>query len=138
MTERERELFVETEDDAPGIFFRFIVFCVTILGLMAFIVVVSCLLGCTSFYESSGTKTVVGEVSAPVDISDSTDTMACKVLYSLTGASVWSEKGSGVEILYSNNYTNKYFGCVEKSGVQTLSVKVDPNTNKETTDEQSN
>ena len=82
--------------------------------------------GCKSFYENSGSRTVVGDVSAPVEISDSSDAVTCKLLYTLTGASVWTAKDSNVTIGYANAYTNTYFGCVDKTGVQKLEVKIEP------------
>ena len=91
---------------------------------MAMLFLVSLLFcGC----RNTGTYAVVGELDAPVDISDGSDTINVRALFSLTGAKVWSAKNSRVEMTYTNCYTNAYlFGMVEKRGKQDFGVKVDP------------
>ena len=97
-----------------------------LISTLCVAIVSSAISGCKSFYENSGSRTVVGDVSAPVELSDSSDSVTCKLLYSLTGASVWTAKDSNVTIGYTNTYTNTYFGCVDKAGVQQLEVKIEP------------
>ena len=97
-----------------------------LISILCVAIMLSAIVGCKSFYENSGSRTVVGDVSAPVELSDSSDAVTCKLLYSLTGASVWTAKDSNVTIGYANAYTNTYFGCVDKTGVQKLEVKIEP------------
>ena len=80
--------------------------------------------------KNAGTYAVVGELDAPVDISDGSDTINVRALFSLTGAKVWSARNSRVEMTYTNSYTNAYFGIVEKRGVQRFGVKVLPTTDE--------
>lgn len=81
------------------------------------------LVGC----RNTGTYAVVGELDAPVDISDGSDTLNIRALFSLTGAKVWSARDTRVKMTYTNCYTNCYlFGMVEKRGRQDFGVEVDP------------
>ena len=81
------------------------------------------LVGC----RNTGTYAVVGELDAPVDISDGSDTLNIRALFSLTGAKVWSARDTRVTMTYTNCYTNAYlFGMVEKRGRQDFGVEVDP------------
>ena len=76
---------------------------------------------------STGTYAIVGNVSAPIDVSDSADTINIRALFSMTGAKVWSAKNSRVKMTYTNIYTNSYlFGMVEDGGAQNFGVEVDP------------
>lgn len=86
--------------------------------------------------RNTGTYAVVGDLDAPVDISDGSDTINVRALFSLRGAKVWSAKDSRVEMNYTNNYTNAYlFGMVETKGRQDFGVKVVPTTDEaDTTD----
>lgn len=84
------------------------------------------LCGCKGFYENTGSRTRVGDISVPAELSDGSGTIEGRVLYSMTGADVWTEKSSVVTVKYSNNYTNNYFGIVTKVGVQDLDVVVEP------------
>ena len=80
--------------------------------------------GCST---NTGTYAIVGKVSAPIDVSDSADTVNVRMLFSLTGAKVWSAKNSRVKMTYTNIYTNSYiFGMVEDGGAQNFGVEVDP------------
>lgn len=77
--------------------------------------------------RNTGTYAVVGELDAPVDISDGSDTLNIRALFSLTGAKVWSARDTRVKMTYTNCYTNEYlFGMVEKRGRQDFGVNVDP------------
>ena len=81
------------------------------------------LVGC----RNTGTYAVVGELDAPVDISDGSDTLNIRALFSLTGAKVWSARDTRVKMTYTNCYTNAYlFGMVEKRGRQDFGVEVNP------------
>lgn len=86
--------------------------------------------------RNTGTYAVVGELDAPVDISDGSDTINVRALFSLTGAKVWSARNSRVEMTYTNSYTNAYFGIVEKRGVQRFGVKVLPTTDEAEAEEE--
>lgn len=76
--------------------------------------------------KSTGVYANVGDVSAPVEISDSSDTINVRALFSLTGAKVWSAKDSRVKIAYTNCYTNVYFGVIDRRGIQGFGVEVNP------------
>lgn len=76
--------------------------------------------------KSTGVYANVGDVSAPVEISDSSDTINIRALFSLTGAKVWSAKDSRVKIAYTNCYTNVYFGVIDRRGIQGFGVEVNP------------
>ena len=91
---------------------------------MAMLFLVSLLLcGC----KIEGTSVDVGEISAPLDISDGSETVDVRALFSLTGARARSEKNAHIKMTYTNNYTNVYvFGMFEKSGTQGFGVDVNP------------
>lgn len=76
---------------------------------------------------STGTFVSVGEESAPIDLSDSSESVKARALFTRTGAAVWARKNSLVTLTYVNVYTNSYlWGFVEKSGVQDFGAKVEP------------
>lgn len=90
------------------------------VGLLALVMLCG---GC----KNAGTYAIVGEVDAPVDISDGSDTVNVRALFTLTGAKVWSAKDSRVKMTYANTYTNAYlYGMVEKRGKQDFEVEVEP------------
>ena len=77
--------------------------------------------------RNTGTYAVVGELDAPVDISDGSDTLNIRALFSLTGAKVWSARDTRVKMTYTNCYTNAYlYGMVKKRGKQDFGVQVNP------------
>ena len=76
--------------------------------------------------RNAGTYAVVGDLNAPVDISDGSDTVNVRALFSLTGAKVWSARDSKVAMTYTNVYTNAYFGIVDTQGSQGFRVEVEP------------
>lgn len=89
--------------------------------------VIVLLSGCKSFYENTGSNTEVGEVFAPVKITEPTSSWNVELLFNLTGARVWTAKDSRVTTHYRNSYTNNYlFGMVERKGVQDFDVEVEP------------
>ena len=76
---------------------------------------------------NTGTYAVVGDVSAPVDLSDASDTYTIRAFFSMQGAKAWSRKNSRTKVTYTNNYTNAYlFGMVDTKGVQQFEVEVEP------------
>lgn len=82
--------------------------------------------GCRAFYENSGSEIEVGEITAPMNLSEPTSSCKLQLLFDLTGAKVWTAKDSLVKVTYRNTYTNEYFGIVQKVGVQDFDVKVEP------------
>jgi hypothetical protein len=83
---------------------------------------VAALAGCAN----TGTYAVVGDVSAPIDISDASDTYTVRAFFSLRGAKAWSARNSRTKVTYTNNYTNSYLGIVSTQGVQEFEVEVEP------------
>ena len=76
---------------------------------------------------STGTYAIVGKVDAPIELSDSADTINIRALFSMTGAKVWSARDSRVKMTYTNVYTNSsIFGLVEDRGAQNFDVEVEP------------
>lgn len=75
---------------------------------------------------NTGTYAVVGDVSAPVDLSDASDTYTIRAFFSMQGAKAWSRKNSRTMVAYTNVYTNAYLGIVETQGVQQFRVEVEP------------
>lgn len=124
MSRREKD----AEDRILGAAEGFAILALVALAL-AFVILCG---GC----RNTGTYAVVGDLDAPVDISDASDTINVRALFSLRGAKVWSAKDSRVVMNYTNNYTNAYlFGMVETKGRQDFGVKVIPTTDEaETTD----
>lgn len=82
--------------------------------------------GCKAFYENAGSHTKVGSLTAPIEVSDGSDSITVKALYSMDGADVYTAKDSLVKITYSNSYTNNYFAIVKTSGKQDLAVEIEP------------
>jgi len=82
--------------------------------------------GCKAFYENAGSHTKVGSLTAPVEVSDGSDSITVKALYSMDGADVYTAKDSLVKIKYRNAYTNDYFAIVKTQGVQDLEVEIEP------------
>lgn len=93
------------------------------------------LCGCTSFYQNAGSRTRVGNVSAPIEFSDATDSMVVRALYSLDGADVYTAKDMRVRVEYRNVTTNSYFGIISEHINQNLTVELDPTVS--TTEESS-
>jgi len=82
--------------------------------------------GCKAFYENAGSHTKVGSLTAPVEVSDGSDSITVKALYSMDGADVYTAKDSLVKITYKNSYSNNYFAVVKTSGKQELEVDIEP------------
>lgn len=80
------------------------------------------LAGCAN----TGTYAVVGDVSAPIDVSDASDTYTIRALFSMQGAKAWSRRNSRTKVTYTNVYTNAYFGIIDTRGVQQFAVEVEP------------
>lgn len=93
------------------------------------------LCGCTAFYQNAGSRTRVGNVSAPIEFSDATDSMVVRALYSLDGADVYTAKDMRVRVEYRNVTTNSYFGIISEHINQNLTVELDPTVS--TTEESS-
>lgn len=91
-----------------------------ILLIVALLAILAC--GC----RNAGTYAIVGDLNAPVDISDGSDTVNVRALFSLTGAKVWSARDSKVTMTYTNIYTNAYFGIVDTHGIQNFHVETEP------------
>lgn len=103
------------EDIAGGLFALF--------ALAAALMLIYCCAGCAN----TGTYAVVGDVSAPVDVSDASDSFTVRAFFSLRGAKAWSARNSRTKVTYTNNYTNAYlFGMVDARGVQEFAVEVEP------------
>ena len=90
-----------------------------VAALFAFVWLVG---GC----RDTGTYAVVGDVSAPVDISDASDTYTLRALFTMKGAKAWSARNSRTKVTYTNCYTNSYLGMVDTQGVQQFEVEVEP------------
>jgi len=82
--------------------------------------------GCKAFYENAGSHTKVGSLTAPVEVSDGSDSITVKALYLMDGADVYTAKDSLVKITYRNAYTNDYFAIVKTAGKQELEVEIEP------------
>lgn len=82
--------------------------------------------GCKAFYENAGSHTRVGSLTAPVEVSEPSDSITVRALYSMDGADVYTAKDSLVKIRYRNAYTNDYFAIVKTRGVQDLEVEIEP------------
>lgn len=79
--------------------------------------------GCTN----TGTYANVGRMSAPIELSDASDTYTIRALFSMDGAKAWSRKNSRTKLTYTNTYTNSYaYGMIESAGVQNFGVEVEP------------
>lgn len=90
------------------------------------------LVGCAN----TGTYAVVGDVSAPIDVSDASDTYTIRAFFSLRGAKAWSARNSRTKVTYTNNYTNAYlFGMIDTQGVQQFEVEVEPTVDEAETAE---
>ena len=90
------------------------------------------LAGCAN----TGTYAVVGDVSAPIDVSDASDTYTIRAFFSLRGAKAWSARNSRTKVTYTNNYTNAYlFGMVDTKGIQQFEVEVEPTVDEAETEE---
>ena len=59
--------------------------------LIALAAFAALLVGCAN----TGTYAVVGDVSAPIDVSDASDTYTIRAFFSLRGAKAWSARNSG-------------------------------------------
>lgn len=94
------------------------------LGLCCFALCAMC--GCKAFYENAGSHTRVGSLTAPVEVSEPSDSITVRALYSMDGADVYTAKDSLVKITYRNAYTNDYFAIVKTQGVQDLQVEIEP------------
>lgn len=85
------------------------------------------LTGCKAFYENSGTNLAVGEITAPAEFSEPSESLTVRLLFDMTGARAWTAKDAKVSVEYRNTYTNSYvFGMADKTGVQDFKVKVEP------------
>lgn len=82
--------------------------------------------GCKAFYENAGSHTVVGSLTAPVEVTEPTSSCTVRALYSMDGADVYTAKDSLVKIRYANEYTNNYFYIVKTQGKQDLEVEIEP------------
>jgi len=96
--------------------------------------VIGCALsGCRAFYENAGSRTVVGSVTSPIEVSEPTSSCNIRALYSMDGADVYTAKDSLVKIVYRNSYTNNYFAIVKTQGNQDLEVEIEPLDTSSTT-----
>ena len=95
-------------------------------GLAVAMMIAAAIAILTSGCANTGTYAVVGDVSAPVDLSDASDTYTIRAFFSMQGAKAWSRKNSRTTVAYTNIYTNAYLGIVETQGVQQFRVEVEP------------
>lgn len=86
----------------------------------------SALAGCKAFYENAGVHVRTGSLTAPVEVTDPTDSINVKVLYAMDGIDMYAAKNCKVKMTYTNAYTNTYLGFIERRGVQTSDVKIEP------------
>lgn len=100
--------------------------CVALVGIALVCGLAVALCGCKAFYENAGSHTKVGSLTAPIEVSDGSDSITVKALYSMDGADVYTAKDSLVKIKYRNAYTNDYFAIVKTRGVQDLEVEIEP------------
>lgn len=97
------------------------------VAVAAAIVAVALFCGCsTLMYKNGGSAGRVGDMTAPIEISDGTDSFTCKLLFGMNGAYWYTRKDSKVTVEYDNIYTNSYIGCVSTRGNQHLKVVVKP------------
>jgi len=96
------------------------------MAYVLFLVAATILAGCKAFYENAGSHTRVGSLTAPVEVSEPSDSITVRVLYSMDGADVYTAKDSMVKITYRNSYTNNYFAIVKTQGCQDLAVEIEP------------
>lgn len=94
--------------------------------------------GCKAFYENAGSHTRVGSLTAPVEVSEPSDSLVVRALYSMDGADVYTAKDSLVKITYCNSYSNDYFAIVKTHGKQDLSVEIEPLSEPPTPDAPTN
>lgn len=98
----------------------------TILAAVVIAIGAMMLSGCKAFYENSGSHTVVGSLTAPVEVTEPTSSCNIKALYTMDGADVWTSRDSIVRIKYANVFTNNYFYIVKTHGKQDLEVEIEP------------
>lgn len=101
-------------------------FILTVLALACCIALAFVCTGCKAFYENAGSHTRVGSLTAPVEVSEPSDSITVRALYSMDGADVYTAKDSLVRITYTNAYTNDYFAIVKTQGKQDLRVEIEP------------
>lgn len=94
--------------------------------LIALVTLCATFAGCKAFYENAGSRTRVGSITAPIEVSEPSDSITVRALYSMDGADVYTAKDSRVKISYSNTYTNNYFAIVKTQGTQYLEVDIEP------------
>ena len=100
-----------------------------LLGMAAGIIGVaptSLLGGCRSFYDNAGVHVRTGSLTAPIEVSEPTSSINIRALYTMDGIDLYAAKDCQVRMVYTNDYTNSYFGIVETRGTQSSEVRVKP------------
>lgn len=89
-------------------------------GILLLIVCTGCTIG------ETGSRTIVGSHFALPKFASTGGEVECQIYESTEGATVVTRKDSRVKVVYSNIYTNIYFGIMNKAGKMTLDVEVEP------------
>jgi len=101
-------------------------FASAVVAAFAIVALAFGLSGCRAFYENAGSRTRVGSLTAPIELSEPSYSITVRALYSMDGADVYTAKDSLVRITYRNAYTNDYFAVVKTRGCQDLSLEIEP------------
>ena len=106
-----------------------------LLALLGFFTLVALTNGCRSLFgEHTGANIVAGEHVILPEVSDATDAFAIRIFRTLKGVWFWTGKGYQIDLVYSNCYTNTYFGCVTTRDCMTVKATLVPcETDAETT-----
>ena len=87
--------------------------CALLLALVAALALMMMCGGCRSLFgEHTGANVIAGEHVILPEVSDATDAFAVRIFRTLKGVWFWTGKGYQLDLVYSNCYTNTYFGCV--------------------------
>ena len=109
--------------------------CALLLALVAALSLAIICSGCRSLFgEHTGANIVAGEHVILPEVSDATDAFAIRIFRTLKGVWFWTGKGYQIDLVYSNCYTNTYFGCVTTRDCMTVKATLVPcETEAETT-----
>lgn len=83
--------------------------------------------GCKAFYENAGMHVRMGSLTAPVEVSEPTESINVRALYTMDGIDMYAAKGCVATMAYTNVYSNSFaFGLVNWAGVQTGTAQIEP------------
>ena len=87
--------------------------CAILLALVAALSLMMMCGGCRSLFgEHTGANVIAGEHVILPEVSDATDAFAVRIFRTLKGVWFWTGRGYQLDLVYTNCYTNTYFGCV--------------------------